>query len=69
MPTTRPRRCQGKRRMWRGHTLGVFACGRKATAVMETRVGLSRTHYVCDDAECFDFIRGGYPASSRALRS
>ena len=62
-----PQRCQGKRRMWRKHTLGVFKCGRKATTVMETRVGLSRTHYVCDDAECFDSIAGGYPASSRAI--
>jgi hypothetical protein len=61
------KRCQGRRRKWRGHVLGMFACGRKATHVMETRVGLSRTHYVCDDPECFDYIRAGYPASSRAL--
>lgn len=69
MPNPTARRCQGKRRTWRRGVLGLHACGRKATAVMETRVGLSRTHYVCDDAECFDSIRGGYPASSRALRS
>lgn len=67
MPTTRTRRCQGRRRMWRGHTLGVYACGRKATTVVETRVGLSRTHYVCDDPDCFAHVAGGYPAQSRAL--
>jgi len=66
MVSTAPR-CQGKRRKWRGHVLGTFACGRKATHVMETRVGVTRTHYVCSDAECFDSIREGYPASSRAL--
>jgi hypothetical protein len=53
--------------MWRGHTFGTFKCGRKATHVMETRVGLSRTHYVCESGECFDSIREGYPASSRPL--
>lgn len=61
------KRCEGKRRKWRGHVLGTFACGRKATAIVETRVGLTRTHYVCDDAECFAHITGGYPAASRPL--
>lgn len=61
------RRCQGRRRKWRGATLGVFACGRKATRVLETHVGLTRHHYVCDDDECRRFVTNGYPASSRAL--
>ena len=61
------KRCQGRRRKWRGHVLGTFACGRKATHVVETRVGLSRTHYVCSDAACFNYVAGGYPASSRPL--
>jgi hypothetical protein len=59
--------CEGKRRMWRGHKLGTFKCGRKATAIITTNVGLSRTHYVCDDSECWAHITAGYPASSRAL--
>jgi hypothetical protein len=67
MSTTPRPRCQGKRRMWRGPRLGTYACGRRATAVVTTRVGLSRTHYVCDDPECFAHTAGGYPASSRAL--
>jgi hypothetical protein len=67
MARTITRRCQGKRRKQRGHVFGLFACGRKATHVMETRVGLSRTHYVCEAGECFDSIREGYPASSRPI--
>lgn len=59
--------CQGRRRKWRGATHGVYACGRKATTLVTTRVGHSRTHRVCDDAECFEHVAGGYPASSRPL--
>lgn len=54
--------------MWRGRTLGTYKCGRVARFVFETRVGLSRTHYVCADTECFHSIAGGYPAANvRAL--
>lgn len=63
----RTQRCQGKRRMWRGHVLGTFKCGRKATTLVTTNVGLSRSHYVCDSDECFAHIAGGYPAQSRPL--
>lgn len=63
---TRPR-CQGRRRKQRGATFGLFACGRKATTLVTTAVGLSRTHFVCDDDECFRHIAGGYPAQSRSL--
>lgn len=56
------KRCQGKRRKQRGHVFGTFACGRNATAVFETRVGLTRTHYVCDDAECMASLTHGYGA-------
>ena len=59
--------CQGKRRMWRGRRLGTYACGRKATTVVTTNVGFSRTHLVCDDPECYDHVRQGYPASARPL--
>jgi hypothetical protein len=62
------KRCQGKRRKWRGATLGTFACGRNATHVFETRVGVTRTHYACDDAECVASITHGYGAYNvRAL--
>lgn len=53
--------------MWRGRTLGNFKCGRKATTVMTTMVGFTRTHYVCDDGECSSSISNGYPARFRAL--
>lgn len=56
-------RCEGKRRMWRGHTLGTFKCGRKATHVFQTYVGLSTTHYVCGGEDgCVQSITGGYRA-------
>lgn len=65
----RPRRCQGRRRMWRGHTLGLYACGRKARYVFQSYVGLCTTHYVCDgDDGCLASITSGYPAMNmRAL--
>ena len=63
------RRCEGKRRMWRGHVLGTYKCGRKATHVTTTKVGYSKTHYVCDDRECFNHIREGYPADCRPIAS
>lgn len=54
--------CEGKRRMWRGGVLGVFKCGRKARFTFTTRVGLTRTHYVCGGAEgCVPSITHGYP--------
>lgn len=56
------KRCQGRRRQWRRGILGNYACGRVATYVFETRVGLSRTHYTCGDRECMDGITSGYPA-------
>lgn len=55
-------RCKGKRVKNTKRGWGLQPCGRKATIIMETRVGLSRTHAVCDDTECWDYIRGGYPA-------
>lgn len=57
-------RCEGKRRMWRGRTLGTFKCGRKATYVFQTYVGTSNTHYVCNEDECLRHITGGYPANN-----
>ena len=57
-------RCEGKRRMWRGRTLGTFKCGRKAKYVFETRVGLTRNHYTCGDDECVRSITAGYPAAN-----
>lgn len=59
--------CQGKRRMWRGNRLGTYKCGRKATHIVETRVGLSQTHFVCEDDDCFRSITSGYPANSRRI--
>lgn len=62
------KRCEGKRRKWRGRTLGTFACGRNATYTFQSYVGLCTTHYVCDDAECLRHITSGYPANNmRAL--
>lgn len=55
--------CEGKRRMWRGRVLGTFKCGRKATHTFTTRVGLTRTHFVCGgDDGCVRSITGGYTA-------
>lgn len=58
------KRCEGRRRKWRGNVFGTFACGRKATHVFQTYTGLTRTHYVCDDAECLLHITSGYPANN-----
>lgn len=58
------RKCEGKRRMQRGNTFGLFKCGRKARFSFETYVGLTRSHYVCDDSECFTSITGGYSAGN-----
>ena len=57
-------RCEGRRRMWRGHTLGTFKCGRKAKYVFETYVGLTRSHVVCGDDECVRSITHGYGANN-----
>lgn len=64
---TTTRRCQARRRKWRGNVLGKFACGRKATAVMTYYVGTAGTGYVCDDPECHSYLSGGYPTVSRSL--
>lgn len=55
-------RCAGKRRMWRGHTLGTYKCGRVARYVFQSYVGTCTTHYVCADAECLASITHGYRA-------
>lgn len=60
-------KCQGKRRKQRGHVFGTFACGRNATHVVTTRVGYSKTHYVCEDGDCFSSVTSGYPATSRRI--
>jgi hypothetical protein len=60
-------RCEGRRRKLRGQVYGTFACGRKATHVVETRVGYTEHYYVCEDGECFLSVTHGYPASSRKL--
>jgi hypothetical protein len=36
---------------------------RKAIGIIETHVGFTAHHYVCDDDQCFHSICGGYPAS------
>lgn len=58
------RRCEGKRRMWRNHRLGTFKCGRVARVAFETYVGVTRSHYACDDAECMASITQGYGANN-----
>lgn len=60
-------RCEGKRRQFRGNAYGVFKCTRKATTVVTTNVGFSKTHYCCDSDECFGSITGGYPSPSRPI--
>ena len=63
METKKAPRCTGKRRQFRGNCYGVFKCGRKATGTVETRVGFSERHHVCDDEECFRSITKGYPTT------
>lgn len=53
-------RCEGQRRMQRGHTFGKFKCTRKAKYVFQTYVGTSNTHYTCGDSECTSSITEGY---------
>lgn len=55
-------KCQGTRRMWRGHTLGNFKCGRKAKITFQTYVGTTKAHFSCNDDECVRSITGGYRA-------
>lgn len=62
MATTK--RCEGRRRMWRGNTLGTFKCGRKAKYVFQSYVGYSTTHYVCGDNECVASVASGYPTQN-----
>lgn len=61
---TTKKKCQGKRHKQRGHVFGTFACGRTAKWVFQTYVGLSRSHYVCDDPECMGSITHGYGANN-----
>lgn len=56
------RRCEGKRRMWRGRRLGTYKCGRVARYTFQTYVGLTRSHYACDGDECWDSLTNGYAA-------
>jgi hypothetical protein len=56
-------RCEGKRRQFRRGTYGVFKCMRKAMGTVETQVGMTEHHYVCDDEACFASIVCGYPAT------
>lgn len=56
-------KCEGKRRQFRRGTYGIFRCMRNATGTVETHVGVTEHHYVCDDAQCFSSIAGGYPAT------
>lgn len=49
-------------------TFKTFKCGRKATGYVRTNVGFSRTHYVCDDPECFQSVTGGHPATFTPLK-
>jgi hypothetical protein len=58
------RRCEAKRRMWRGSHLGDFKCGRVARYTFQTYVGLCRTHYVCGEDACMRALTGGYPANN-----
>lgn len=60
-------RCQGRRRMQRGRTFGLYRCGRKATAIITLNVGYATNRYVCDGSECFRDLTSGYPADSRPL--
>lgn len=60
-------RCEGKRRQFKRNAFGVFKCGRKATGVVETRVGFTERHYCCDGDECFSSIAAGYPATFTPL--
>ena len=69
MSKPRAPRCKGRRRKMHGRTYGTFACGRKATAVVTTNVGFSRTTYVCDDPECWSHVTEGYPAVAKPLAS
>jgi len=56
------RRCEGKRRMWRGNKLGTFKCGRKARFTFTTRVGYTVTRFVCGGNDgCVGSITSGYP--------
>lgn len=63
METTNKHRCEGRRCQWRGRTHGTFKCTRSATGTVETHVGFTETHYVCNDDECLRSITGGYPAA------
>jgi hypothetical protein len=56
--------CEGKRRMWRGRTLGNFKCGRKARFTFQTYTGLCRTHRTCGAPECVGSITSGYPVNN-----
>lgn len=62
-------RCDGKRRQFRGRSYGIFKCTRKATGTVETHVGFTEHHHVCDDHECYTSITHGYPANFTPFKS
>jgi len=55
-------RCSGRREQFRNGKQDLFKCSRKATGIVETQVGFSEHHYICDDDECYRSIAQGYPA-------
>lgn len=62
MDTKKPR-CTGKRRQFRRGAYGIFRCMKRATGTMETHVGFTEHHHVCDDESCQHSVSAGYPAS------
>ncbi len=62
-------KCEGKRRQFRGPTYGTYKCGRLATGTVETHLGFTEHHSVCDDEECFRSITQGYPANFTPFRT
>ena len=59
-------KCEGWRLELR-RTYDRVKCRRKATYVVNTTVGFSETHYVCDDPQCLMYITGPYPASVKPI--
>jgi len=58
------KRCEGKRRMWRGNKLGNFKCGRVAKITFQTYVGTTKSHFACNDPECVGSLTNGYGANN-----
>lgn len=55
--------CQGKRRQ----NFEIKRCRRVAKWRITTMVGYSRTHYVCDDNDCYRSVTNGYHATAVPL--